>query len=136
MGRCAYASFLAKQDILVHFMALDILHVVVPISRAPAPHANAEKKHVSASLRYGVTHDKAYFRRNNVRRTVLDQVGRRMLVDDLLKFNTPDIFLKAVVCLQCASGLREVNQTTKPQGLYLARIVSRKRSTLSLGQSR
>lgn len=40
----------------------------------------------------------------------LDQVGRRMLVDDLLKFNTPDAFLKAALCLQCASGMPEVRQ--------------------------
>lgn len=41
-------------------------------------------------------------------RFCLGQVGRRMLVDDLLKFNTPDTFLKAVLCLQCASGLPAV----------------------------
>lgn len=31
-----------------------------------------------------------------------------MLVDDLLKFNAPDTFLKAVLCLQCASGMPKV----------------------------
>lgn len=34
-----------------------------------------------------------------------------MLVDDLLKFNTPDAFLKAILCLQCASGMPEVRKT-------------------------
>ncbi|CAM9280978.1 unnamed protein product, partial [Hapterophycus canaliculatus] len=36
---------------------------------------------------------------------LFQEVGRRMLVDDLLKFNTPDTFLKSVLCLQCASGM-------------------------------
>ncbi|CAN0150588.1 unnamed protein product [Scytosiphon promiscuus] len=36
---------------------------------------------------------------------LFQEVGRRMLVNDLLKFNTPDTFLKAVLCLQCASGM-------------------------------
>lgn len=31
-----------------------------------------------------------------------------MLTDDLLKFNIPDAFLKAALCLQCASGMPEV----------------------------
>eukprot|EP00903_Cladosiphon_okamuranus_P017757 g16345.t1 len=39
--------------------------------------------------------------------TLFEEVGRRMLVDDLLKFNTPDAFLKAALCLQCASGMPE-----------------------------
>ncbi|CAM9176613.1 unnamed protein product, partial [Ectocarpus fasciculatus] len=39
--------------------------------------------------------------------SLFQEVGRRMLVDDLLGFNTPDTFLKAVLCLQCASGMPE-----------------------------
>ncbi|CAN0394108.1 unnamed protein product [Pylaiella littoralis] len=46
--------------------------------------------------------------------TLFQQVGRRMLVDDLLKFNAPDTFLKAVLCLQCASGL----PNAVPKGLH------------------
>lgn len=38
-----------------------------------------------------------------------------MLVDDLLQFNTPDAFLKAVLCLQCASGMPEVRQTDQTE---------------------
>lgn len=31
-----------------------------------------------------------------------------MLADDLLKFNSPEAFLKAVLCMQCASGMAPV----------------------------
>lgn len=34
-----------------------------------------------------------------------------MLVDELLKFNSPDTFLRAVLCLLCASQMPEVRVT-------------------------
>lgn len=45
------------------------------------------------------------------RARVLEQVGRRMLVDELLKFNSPDTFLRAVLCLLCASLMPQVRVT-------------------------
>ena len=47
---------------------------------------------------------------------MLEQVGRRMLVDELLKFNSPDTFLRAVLCLLCASLMPEVRVSRSRDG--------------------
>eukprot|EP00904_Undaria_pinnatifida_P009336 jgi/Undpi1/5532/HiC_scaffold_2.g00809.m1 len=46
---------------------------------------------------------------------LFEEVGRRMLVDELLKFNSPDTFLRAVLCLLCASQMPEITPTPRPK---------------------